>query len=153
MPRDKETTYRIMSAIKSKGTTPEKLLGSALWRLGLRYRKHYKIAGRPDFVFPVAKVAVFCDGDFWHGNNWRIRGLDSLEEELSGYSDFWVNKIKTNITRDRKVNRKLRSDGWKVIRIWESDIKKSPERSAKRVKKKLETFLNPTEMKKIRKSN
>ena len=66
-PRDPEVTSRIMSAIRSTGTESEILLGKSLWGLGLRYRKHYGITGRPDFVFIGPRVAVFCDGDFWHG--------------------------------------------------------------------------------------
>ena len=133
MPRDKDTTYRIMSAIKSKDTTPERLLAKALWDLGLRYRKHHRLQGRPDFVFTRAKIAVFCDGDFWHGNNWRIRGLGSLDEELSKYSPFWSEKIRRNITRDEKVTKALQDDGWLVLRFWESDIRKSPESCAGKV--------------------
>ena len=101
MGRSAETTYRIMSAIKSKDTGPEKNLGRELWKLGLRYRKQYKITGRPDFVFIKAKIAVFCDGDFWHGNNWKIRGKKSFAEELRDYSDFWRQKILRNIERDK----------------------------------------------------
>ena len=102
--RDKKTTSKIMSAIKSKDTKPEKLLSSAMWKLGLRYRKQYKIIGRPDFVFVRAKIAVFCDGDFWHGNNWRLRGYDSHEQELSKYSKFWVDKLEKEQKRDKIYN-------------------------------------------------
>ena len=131
MHRDKETTYRIMSAVKSEGTSPEKILGSALWKLGLRYRKNYKgLEGKPDFAFISAKVAVFCDGDFWHGNNWRIRGMKNLKEELSRYNNFWQKKILNNITRDENVNCSLKKEGWIVLRFWESDIKKDVNKCA-----------------------
>lgn len=133
MPRDKETTYRIMSAIKSKNTSPERILGKCLWERGLRYRKHYRIKGKPDFVFVKAKVAVFCDGDFWHGNNWRLRGMKSMEEELSHYSDFWASKIRRNVARDRQVNEALIRDGWTVFRFWESKIKKNSKRLANKI--------------------
>ena len=97
-----------MSVVKSKGTYPEKILGSSLWRLGLRYRKNYKKKkGKADFAFISAKVAVFCDGDFWHGNNWRIRGMKSLEEELSQYNNFWKTKILNNIAHDTINNIQL----------------------------------------------
>tara|TARA_B100000686_G_C16800296_1_gene985479 strand:+ start:1780 stop:2112 length:333 start_codon:yes stop_codon:yes gene_type:complete len=108
-----------------------------MWKLGLRYRKHYKIAGKPDFVFIRNKIAVFCDGDFWHGNNWKLRGIKSFQEELSGYSSFWREKISRNVDRDKKVNKKLRKEGWTVLRFWESEIRKSPERCAKRILRKL----------------
>ena len=133
MPRDKETTYRIMSAIKSKNTSPERILGKCLWERGLRYRKHYGIKGKPDFVFVKAKVAVFCDGDFWHGNNWRLRGMKSMDEELSHYSDFWASKIMRNVARDRQVNEALIRDGWTVLRFWESEIKKNSKRLANKI--------------------
>lgn len=131
MTRDKQTTYRIMSAIKSEETIPERMLGKAMWAVGLRYRKHLrKLEGKPDFCFIKKKIAIFCDGDFWHGNNWRIRGLKSLEEELANYSDFWVRKIKRNIERDRQVTEELERQGWLVIRFWESEIRKSADRCA-----------------------
>lgn len=133
MIRDKQTTYRIMSAIKSRNTVPERLLGKALWALGLRYRKHFPIEGKPDFGFKRAKLAVFCDGDFWHGNNWRVRGLPSFDAELASYSDFWAKKIKRNVDRDQRVTRYLSDKGWLVIRLWESDIRRNPEECAHQI--------------------
>ena len=114
-----------MSSVKSRNTKPELVLRKELWSRGLRYRINYKsLIGKPDIVFIKAKVAVFCDGDFWHGNNWSIRGLSSKEEELSRYNDYWRNKILKNIERDVRVSDSLKEDGWKVLRFWESDIKK-----------------------------
>jgi DNA mismatch endonuclease (patch repair protein) len=115
-----------MSAVKSKDTIPEKLLGKAMWKLGLRYRKCYKIKGTPDFVFVKYKIAVFCDGDFWHGNGWRIRRFKNRQEEQATYSRFWANKVRENILRDKAVNKYLRKNGWVVLRFWESQIKKRP---------------------------
>lgn len=129
--RDANTTSKIMASVKSKDTKPERLLSSAMWKLGLRYRKQHKIVGKPDFVLLRAKIAVFCDGDFWHGNNWRIRGFDSHEQELSRYSQFWVDKLKRNQERDQSVTCQLKLLGWLVLRFWESDIKASPEACAK----------------------
>jgi DNA mismatch endonuclease (patch repair protein) len=123
MKRDPKVTSRIMSAIKSKNTKPELLLGKALWCRGLRYRKHYKtLEGSPDFVFLAVRVAVFCDGDFWHGNNWRLRNKKSLEEELGGYPPLWREKILGNIERDIRVNRNLTALGWTILRFWASEI-------------------------------
>ncbi len=122
--RDPSVTHKIMSAIPSKNTEPELILRKALWQKKLRYRVNYKkLPGKPDVVFTKYRIAVFCDGDFWHGHNWAIRGLESLEEELAGYSDFWRNKIEHNIARDTEVNRLLAEQGWTVIRLWESDIR------------------------------
>ena len=124
--RDPNTTHRIMSAIHSKDTRPELALRHALWRLGLRYRVSVKeLPGKPDIVFTKAKIAVFCDGDFWHGHNWALRGIPSLEEELAGYSDYWQKKICRNIERDKENNTKLENEGWIVLRFWESEIKKN----------------------------
>ena len=101
--RTSETTHKIMSVIKQKNTEPELLLRRKLWGLGFRYRKNYKkLPGKPDIAFIGKKVAVFCDGDYWHGHNWAIRGYGSLEQELSRYSDFWRDKILRNIARDEK---------------------------------------------------
>lgn len=132
--RSKLTTSKIMSAIGSKGTEPEKLLASAMWKIGLRPVKHKAIIGRPDFLFPRERVAVFCDGDFWHGNNWRLRGFRSRERELASYTSFWRQKILTNIKRDRRVSRKLRTQGYLVLRFWESAIRKDAPLIAKKIK-------------------
>ncbi|MEA4970674.1 MAG: very short patch repair endonuclease [Candidatus Pelethousia sp.] len=134
MGRDPAITHKIMSSVKSKNTRPEIALRKALWRQGLRFRVNYKkLPGKPDIVFTKAKVAVFCDGDYWHGLNWALRGLKDLDEELSRYSEFWANKIRGNIQRDEEVNRQLTNLGWKVVRIWESDIKSDMEQCVKRV--------------------
>lgn len=122
--RDAAITHKIMSAIKSKDTRPELSLRKALWHKNYRYRVNYKkLPGKPDIVFTKKKVVIFCDGDFWHGHNWALRGIPSLDEELSGYSEFWRDKILRNVERDKNNNEKLAEMGWKVIRIWESDIK------------------------------
>lgn len=113
-----------MSAIKAKDTRPELILRKALWKRKHRYRVNYKkLPGKPDIAFTKYKVAVFCDGDFWHGHNWALRGLSSLEEELDGYSEYWRNKILRNVERDDETNKVLAFLGWSVVRIWESDIK------------------------------
>ena len=123
--RDPQVTHKIMSSIRSKNTRPEMLLRKALWRKNMRYRVNYKgLPGKPDIVFTKKKIVIFCDGDFWHGHNWALRGLPSLDEELKGYSDFWRQKIINNVERDIAITKDLTSMGWTVIRIWESDIKK-----------------------------
>ena len=123
--RDPQVTRRIMASIKSRNTRPELALRKALWRENYRYRVNYKkLPGKPDIAFTRYKVAVFCDGDFWHGHNWALRGIPSLEEELKGYSEYWRKKILRNIERDKENDSALKSMGWDVIRIWESDIKK-----------------------------
>lgn len=124
MSRDPSVTHRIMSSIKSKDTKPELMLRKALWQKGMRYRINYKrLAGKPDIVFTKAKIAIFCDGDFWHGHNWALRGIPSLEDELASYSSFWKEKILNNVARDKRTTQTLEADGWIVLRFWESDIK------------------------------
>lgn len=126
MARDPKVTHKIMAAVKSKDTRPEILLRRSLWQLGLRYQVNYTaLPGKPDIVFTRAKLAVFCDGDYWHGHNWALRGQENVDEELAGYSDFWANKIRGNIERDEHVNTELARLGWRVLRVWESDIRKN----------------------------
>lgn len=138
MDRDPRITHKIMSAIPSKGTKPEIMLRKALWCENLRYRVNYNaLPGSPDIVFTKAKVVVFCDGDFWHGHNWAIRGKANLQEELDGYSEYWRNKILRNIERDEENNKSLRAFGWTVLRIWESDIKGNLEECVQLVKETL----------------
>jgi DNA mismatch endonuclease (patch repair protein) len=143
MSRTPEITYKIMSAVKSKNTRPEIALRKALWTQGMRYRVNVKtLPGKPDIVFTRAKIAVFCDGDFWHGHNWVIRGLSSFEDELARYSQFWKDKICGNIERDIKNTSRLEADGWIVIRIWESDIKSDVSKCASAVIKIYQTRLS-----------
>ncbi len=134
MGRDEAVTHKIMSAIKSKDTEPELLLRKAIWKLGLRYRVNdKKLPGKPDVVFSRARIVVFCDGDFWHGHNWAIRGLGSFEEELKSYSPFWREKIAGNVERDKRNNEILEKDGWLILRFWESEIREDADVCAKRV--------------------
>jgi DNA mismatch endonuclease (patch repair protein) len=80
------------------------------------WRRNFKLFGRPDFVFPLTKKAVFVDGCFWHGHNCRsIRPKDNKE--------YWQQKISRNKKRDRTVNKTLTANGWTVIRIWECQLK------------------------------
>ena len=122
--RTKEVTHKIMSSIKNKDTKPEIFFRKALWKWGIRYRKNVKLFGKPDIAIKKFKLVIFIDGDYWHGNNWKIRNLPSMESELANYSDFWKNKILSNIARDKKVNEHYKSLGWTILRFWQSDIEK-----------------------------
>ena len=136
--RDPKVTHKIMSAVKSKNTRPEIKLRKALWKKNHRYRVNYKrLPGKPDIAFTKYKVAVFCDGDFWHGHNWALRGMSSLDEELERYSDYWKNKILRNVERDRENDQALLALGWTVIRIWESEIKKDVDDCVKAIEEVL----------------
>jgi DNA mismatch endonuclease, patch repair protein len=106
-----------MSCVRSKNTTPELKIRRLVHGRGLRYRIHVdRLSGRPDLAFIRAKVAVFIDGDFWHG--WRF---PRWREKMG---DYWRAKIDRNRRRDTENFRKLRSQGWLVIRIWEHEIKR-----------------------------
>lgn len=104
-----------MRRVKLKGGPLEILVQTELRRLGLRFRMNYKrLPGSPDIVFPKERIAVFVDGDFWHG--WR---LPKWEQKLSA---FWRKKLTANRARDRRNFRRLRAAGWTVLRIWEHQI-------------------------------
>ncbi|MGH7743468.1 MAG: very short patch repair endonuclease [Candidatus Dormibacteria bacterium] len=124
MTRDPVVTSKIMASVRNRDTGPELALRRELHRRGLRYRLRSDLPGHPDLVFPGARVAVFVDGDYWHGNTWRVRGAESFDAyfEARANSDFWRDKITRNIIRDRDVDLGLTQVGWAVIRIWESDL-------------------------------
>jgi len=106
-----------MSRIKGKDTKLEVRVRSELHKRGFRFQKHVKILpGKPDIVFNKSKVVVFIDGDFWHGYR-----FPSWEHKVS---NFWKEKIAKNRKRDQNNFRKLRSMGWKVIRIWQHELEK-----------------------------
>jgi DNA mismatch endonuclease (patch repair protein) len=113
----------MMSAVRGKDSKAEVTLRRELHRRGLRYRLHARdVFGNPDLVVRSRKVAVFVDGDFWHGNAHRLRGLDRLEDLFPTNREWWMKKLRRNMERDREVTATLRSNGWCVVRIWESDV-------------------------------
>jgi DNA (cytosine-5)-methyltransferase 1 len=123
--RTEEEISAIMRRVSSKNTTPEVLLRKALWAEGLRYRiSPEELPGKPDVVLPAHRLAVFIDGDLWHGNQWVRRGLTSLEEQFreTKSREYWLKKIRRNMERDCRVTSSLTSRGWTVIRFWESRI-------------------------------
>jgi DNA mismatch endonuclease (patch repair protein) len=95
----------------------------------LRYRKQYPIFGKPDFVLVSRRIAIFCDSEFWHGYRWGSRRRLKHKTNQS----YWFPKIERNRARDRIVNRQLRNTGWKVIRFWEREILRTPDKCAARV--------------------
>lgn len=106
-----------MQAVKGRDTGLERLVATALHKNGLRFRRCVpSLPGKPDFVFPRARVTVFIDGDFWHG--WRF---PAWREKLQPY---WQNKIERNRRRDRRNHRKLRRRGWVVLRFWGHQVQK-----------------------------
>src|SRR5215211_4696018 len=115
-----------MSRVRARDTKPELTVRRLLHGRGLRYRIHVAVLpGKPDIVFSRSRVAVFIDGDFWHG--WRFNKWGD------GLAPYWREKIKRNMRRDAKNFRRLRRSGWTVIRLWEHEIEADPARCADRV--------------------
>lgn len=118
-----EQRKKNMQNIRSVNTKIEVLLRKALWKKGYRYRVNYKdLPGKPDIVFTKYKIAIFCDGEFFHGKDWEVL---KLRLEKSDNSEYWVSKISRNRDRDDEINKKLLFMGWTVIRFWGNDIKKN----------------------------
>jgi DNA mismatch endonuclease (patch repair protein) len=134
MARDAAVTSQIMGKIKRRDTAPELILRRALYGMGIRYRvDSTKIFGRPDISMMKYRLAVFVDGDFWHGNAHNIRGLSRLEDLFLTNSDFWCKKIQANIERDRQVSQRLSHEGLIVIRLWASAIPSNPNEVAESI--------------------
>jgi DNA mismatch endonuclease, patch repair protein len=122
----------VMGRVRSTGNRSTELLLRSLFRKYriTGWRRHYRIHGKPDFAFPRLKLAIFVDGDFWHRHPTRCRLPKSNAE-------YWSAKIRKNWERDRSIDRKLEEQGWRIIRVWESDLKASPEAEVRKV---LEAF-------------
>jgi len=123
----------VMSRIRGRGNKNTEL---ALMRLLRRHRvvgwrRHQPVFGKPDFVFPKAKVAVFVDGCFWHG-------CPKHFSPPANNRAFWRRKLAANQARDRRVNRSLRKEGWRVVRIWEHALVKRGAVCVRRIKAALE---------------
>ncbi len=126
--RSNEQISRIMRNIHSSGTKPENIFLTALQTAGIPVEKpHTDTAGKPDFVLNGSHIAIFIDGDFWHGRQWLIRGHTCLEEQFyeAKNSAYWVQKIRRTIRRDIANTALLTAARWKVLRIWESDLDKN----------------------------
>ena len=120
-----ERSYN-MSRIRGKDTSIEKMLSRALWHRGLRFRKNSpSIYGHPDISIKKYRIAIFCDGDFWHGWNWEER-----KDSIKSNRDYWIPKIERNMQKDIEVNHALTAMGYTVIRVWEHEIRKNPDAAA-----------------------
>ena len=128
---------RNIRRIRSKDTSIELKLRKALWREGIRYRKNYsQLPGHPDIAITKYKVAVFCDGSFFHGRNYN-----SMKKPQTN-TEFWEKKIKRNMERDREVNSQLAKAGWTVLRFWDTDINKNLCNCVKTVKRTIVEIKN-----------
>lgn len=117
-----------MRRVRSRDTSCERRLRTALHRRGLRYSLRRRLTGTPDVVFVRARVAVFVDGCFWHGCPRHCR-------RPAGNRAYWAAKIDRNMARDRRVSRRLRAEGWRVVRVWEHQVLAGAERCAARVER------------------
>ncbi|HKQ80258.1 MAG TPA: DNA mismatch endonuclease Vsr [Blastocatellia bacterium] len=139
----------IMRKVRASDTTPEVKFRKALWARGLRYKPNSaKLPGKPDIVLAAHKTIIFIDGDFWHGGQWRRRKLSALEDQFQQTTtkDYWLKKIRRNMRRDCAVTAELLSQGWTVIRFWESDIRKDLEGCVETTLRVLNGKLKPDVM-------
>lgn len=117
----------IMSRIRSKNTGIEKTVFSYLRKHGIYFYKHYdKIPGKPDIALPSKKIAVFVNGDFWHGyrfSTWKNR----IPKK------YWRDKIAANIARDKKRYASMKRRGWKVLHVWGHEIIMQPEKACSKI--------------------
>src|SRR5436309_14762498 len=124
----REQRSQLMSRVRARGNRSTEIRLIELMRANgiCGWRRGSRIPGRPDFVFPHARLAVFVDGDFWHGHPKRFR-------QPKDNAAFWSEKIAGNRLRDRLINRTLQENGWRVLRIWESSLATDPEKVVSRL--------------------
>ena len=131
---DANLRSELMSRIRSKNTKPEMLVFSHLRKRGIYFQRHYsRVVGSPDLALPRKKLAVFIDGDFWHG-----RSLERIVQK-HGLESEWARKLMRNKERDLSVDLELKKQGWRVLRVWESDLTRKSTQSATLAR--IEAFL------------
>ena len=127
-----------MSRIKGKDSKPEMILRRAMWSRNIRYRLHNKdLPGKPDIVIKKYKLAIFVDGEFWHGYNWEEK-----QKQLKSNRSFWIPKIERNMQRDRQTNRALTDMGYTVFRFWSREILKDLHKVMNQIELYLESMKN-----------
>lgn len=125
-----EPTSRRMAIVKLKHSSEEIAVAKRLWAEGFRYWLNYKkLPGSPDIAIKKYRIAVFIDGEFWHGFNWLER-----KKNLRRNREYWIAKIEENIQRDLKVDKTLESIGWKSIHFWSNEIKKDLDGCIEKIK-------------------
>lgn len=114
----KQVRSRVMRSVKGRGNASTELKVVRLFRENkiTGWRRHLPLVGKPDFAFPKSKVALFVDGCFWHGHD--CRNLTPAQN-----SDYWQKKIARNVARDARVTKELEDKGWRVLRVWECELK------------------------------
>lgn len=122
----------LMQKIKSKKTKPEIALQNFLRKKGLKVKINYRnLPGNPDIVLFNKKIAIFIDGEFWHGYQWEEK-----KKKIKSNRAYWIPKIEKTIARDKRNNKKLKKAGWRVIRFWEHQIKKDLTKCIQKITKK-----------------
>ena len=119
----------VMSRIRGTNTKIDLKMKEELKKKKTGFEMYPKMFGNPDFIIKKHRIAIFCDGDFWHGYKYY--------EKKRPAKKFWRDKLEGNMRRDKRVSRKLRRDGWSVLRFWEHDIEKSPEKCLRKIKRKM----------------
>ena len=118
-----------MSKVKLKKGDAETLLAKKLWSRGYRYRLNFKkLPGSPDIAILKHRIAVFVDGEFWHGYNWSEK-----KEKIKRNRDYWIEKIEENMARDDRVDKELLALGWTPIHFWSKEVMKNPEECAESI--------------------
>ena len=116
-------TRKRMSKVKLKNGTAEQLLAKKLWHMRYRYRKNDKrLPGSPDIAIPRHRIAIFVDGEFWHGKDWETR-----KPRLKSNREYWIEKIEENMARDIRVDKQLRESDWTPLHFWSKDVLKDVE--------------------------
>jgi len=136
-----------MRRIRSADTTPERLFRKALWRKGLRYSIcKTELPGKPDVVLPSRRIAIFIDGDLWHGGQWQRRGKVALEDQFDATlsKEYWLDKIRRNMERDSKATHTLLVSGWTVLRFWESQIENNLDNCVQTTLRVIEKGVRPS---------
>ena len=129
----KEKRSEVMSKIRSKNTTVERVVFSFLRKEKIYFQRHYdRVVGCPDVALPSKKVAIFLDGDFWHGRNAATR--------LPKLNEWWRAKIERNMKRDKASRAALRKAGWSVLKVWEGELmrKRTREKWLEKIRAHLE---------------
>lgn len=129
----KEKRSEVMSRIRSRDTKPELLVRSGLHKLGFRYRLHQRtLPGKPDLVFPKYQAVVFIHGCFWHQHSKCKDG-----HLPKSRTEYWSKKLAKNVSRDRAARKSLQAKHWRVLVVWECEIKNNLEATLR----KIEAFL------------
>ena len=125
-----------MSKVRLKNGKAETILAKRLWHLGYHYRKNDKrLPGSPDIAVLKYHIAIFVDGEFWHGKDW-----DTRRERLKRNREYWIEKIEENMARDKRVDQRLLELGWQPLHFWEKDVLKNTDACVEAVIKNIEAM-------------